>query len=69
MGGPWTYIAPAAGFGIGFLADMKLMKGMHGKAAPQPTQTSPGNAAPPAQDIQSNDGKPPPYQVQDLGKV
>jgi len=33
LGGPWTYIAPAAGFGIGFLGDMKLMKGMHKKAA------------------------------------
>jgi len=33
LGGPWTYIAPAAGFGIGFLGDMKLMKGMHKKTA------------------------------------
>ena len=32
LGGPWTIIAPAAGFGIGFLADMKLMKGLHKKA-------------------------------------
>ena len=31
LGGPWTYIAPAAGFGIGFVGDMKLMKGMHKK--------------------------------------
>ena len=31
LGGPWTYIAPAAGFGIGLVADMKFMKGMHGK--------------------------------------
>ena len=30
LGGPWTYIAPAAGFGIGLVADMKLMKHMHG---------------------------------------
>ncbi|MBE0612169.1 MAG: hypothetical protein IH604_00735 [Burkholderiales bacterium] len=30
LGGPWTYIAPAAGFGIGLVADMKFMKGMHG---------------------------------------
>ena len=29
LGGPWTYIAPAAGFGIGLIADMKLMKGHH----------------------------------------
>ena len=29
LGGPWTYIAPVAGFGIGLVADMKFMKGMH----------------------------------------
>jgi hypothetical protein len=29
LGGPWTYIAPAAGFGIGLIGDMKFMKGMH----------------------------------------
>ena len=29
LGGPWTLIAPAAGFGIGLVADMKLMKGHH----------------------------------------
>lgn len=29
LGGPWTFIAPAAGFGIGLTADMKLMKGCH----------------------------------------
>jgi hypothetical protein len=31
LGGPWTVIAPAAGFGIGLVADMKLMKGHHKK--------------------------------------
>lgn len=36
LGGPWTYIAPAAGFGIGLLADMKFMHKMHaGPANPQ----------------------------------
>lgn len=34
LGGPWTVVAPAAGFGIGLLADMKLMKGMHKGAEP-----------------------------------
>jgi hypothetical protein len=29
LGGPWTVIAPAAGFGIGMMADMTLMKGCH----------------------------------------
>lgn len=35
LGGPWTVIAPAAGFGIGLVADMKFMKGMHGKQGGQ----------------------------------
>ena len=35
LGGPWTVIAPAAGFGIGLIADMKFMKGMHGKGGRQ----------------------------------
>ncbi len=26
IGGPWIFIAPAAGFGLGLIADMKLMK-------------------------------------------
>lgn len=29
LGGPWTVIAPAAGFGLGLLGDMKLMHKMH----------------------------------------
>lgn len=35
LGGPWTVIAPAAGFGIGLVADMKLMKRFHNNAGPQ----------------------------------
>jgi hypothetical protein len=31
LGGPWTVIAPAAGFGLGLLGDMKFMHGMHGR--------------------------------------
>lgn len=27
MGGPWTWIGPAAGFGIGLVADMRMMRG------------------------------------------
>jgi len=30
LGGPWTFIAPAIGFGLGLLGDMKLMRGKHG---------------------------------------
>ena len=29
LGGPWTVIAPAAGFGVGLLADMKYMHKTH----------------------------------------
>ena len=32
MGGPWTFIGPAAGFGLGLVADIKVMKGLHRKA-------------------------------------
>jgi len=35
LGGPWTFIAPAAGFGVGLVADMKMMKGLHRKAGGQ----------------------------------
>jgi hypothetical protein len=35
LGGPWTFIGPAAGFGLGLLGDMKMMKGFHKKADPQ----------------------------------
>jgi len=44
LGGPWTVIAPAAGFGIGFLADMKMMKGMHGHKPAQPPRAQPHGA-------------------------
>ena len=30
LGGHWTITAPAIGFGLGLVADMKLMRGMHG---------------------------------------
>lgn len=46
LGGPWTIVAPAAGFGIGFLADMKMMKGMHHQQPPAPPVPAP--AAPQA---------------------
>lgn len=38
LGGPWTVIAPAAGFGIGLVADMKFMRGcqMHGRTDEKP---------------------------------
>ena len=38
LGGPWTVIAPAAGFGIGLVADMKMLRGRQ-KAGAQPADT------------------------------
>lgn len=32
LGGPWMYIAPTAGFGIGLVGDLKFMKARHRKA-------------------------------------
>ncbi len=40
LGGPWTVIAPAAGFAAGLAGDMKLMKGMHKHSTPQPKQAA-----------------------------
>jgi hypothetical protein len=31
LGGHWTITAPAIGFGVGLVGDMKLMRGMHGQ--------------------------------------
>jgi hypothetical protein len=30
LGGHWSFTAPAIGFGVGLVGDMKLMRGMHG---------------------------------------
>jgi len=30
LGGPWTSIGPALGFGLGLIGDMKLLGGRHG---------------------------------------
>lgn len=49
LGGPWTVIAPVAGFGIGFIADMKLMKRCHQKGDQRDTKlraSAPGNPEP-----------------------
>jgi len=29
LGGPWMFIVPAIGFGLGFMGDRKLMRGSH----------------------------------------
>ncbi len=33
LGGPWLYIAPAAGFGLGLIGDMKFMHNSHKNSA------------------------------------
>lgn len=38
LGGPWTFAAPAAGFAVGLVADMKMMKG-HRKAQQAETES------------------------------
>lgn len=41
LGGPWTVVAPAAGFAIGLAADMKFMKGCHMGASGHPHESRP----------------------------
>ena len=44
LGGPWTYIAPAAGFGLGLVADMKMMNGHQKSGARQANTGLPAKA-------------------------
>ena len=67
LGGPWTLIAPAAGFGIGFVADMKLMKGMHKKGDQHNTGISPKKDAEPVREIEADESKVQ-HQAPQLGK-
>lgn len=60
MGGPWTYIAPAAGFGIGFLADMKFMKGMHSTAGHERAGAAAKNDANSVRNVEMDGLKAPP---------
>jgi len=54
LGGPWTYIAPAAGFGIGLVADMKFMHGMHKKGDQQDTGRRAETDANPVRGMEAN---------------
>lgn len=69
LGGPWTVIAPAAGFGIGFLADMKMMKGMHGKRHEQPEAPVRAQQDPDPPRPGEADAIQPAYRLADPGKV
>lgn len=68
LGGPWTYIAPAAGFGIGLLADMKFMKGMHGGGGKHDTGGRANKDAEPVRGMQADESKAQ-HQLPHLGKT
>lgn len=57
LGGPWTYIAPAAGFGIGLLADMKFMHGMPKKGVQLHAIIGRKNDAGPVHAMQADESK------------
>ncbi len=68
LGGPWTYIAPAAGFGIGLVADMKFMHGHHKKADQRDARPRPPRDTDPVRGmevVESNAEQ----QAQQMGKT
>ena len=67
LGGPWTVIAPAAGFGIGFVADMKFMKGMHGGGGHHDTGVQANKDAEPVHGMEVDESKAP-HHLQHSGK-
>jgi len=68
LGGPWTFIAPAAGFGIGLVADMKFMHGHHKKGNQRETEFRPPKDADPVRgmEVDERDAR---HQVQHMGKT
>lgn len=68
LGGPWTYIAPAAGFGVGLVADMTVMKRMHGKSQTRPAPAGPDREVQPPRSIPAEEDQPR-FPLPDLGKV
>ena len=67
LGGPWTYIAPAAGFGIGLVADMKFMHKMHNNGDQRSTVARTSNDPGPILGTETDETKVP-HQVPQLGK-
>ena len=67
LGGSWTYIAPAAGFGIGLVADMKFMKGMHGGGGKHATDVRANKEADPVREVEVDENKVQ-HQTLHLGK-
>ena len=68
LGGPWTYIAPAAGFGIGLVADMKFMHGHHKKADQHDTEVLARKDADPVRAAETHSSKVG-HHVEHLGKT
>ena len=68
LGGPWTFIAPAAGFGIGLVADMKFMHGHQKKGDQRETEFRPPKDADPVRGMEV-DERNAEQQVQHLGKT
>lgn len=57
LGGPWTYIAPAAGFGLGLIGDMKFMKGMHNMGTKQAAGLPGKKDGDPVRGVEAAEGK------------
>lgn len=58
LGGPWTYVAPAVGFGIGLAGDMKFMKGMHGMGHRHDSGTQAKEDTEPVRGVGAGESKP-----------
>lgn len=57
LGGPWTVIAPAAGFGIGLVADLKFMKGHHHKGDRHDTEFRAGKDPDPVRAVEAHESR------------
>lgn len=68
LGGPWTFIAPAAGFGIGLVADMKLMKGHHKMGGQHDPGGRPKKDTDPVRGMEVDESKAE-HQVERMGKT
>ena len=67
LGGPWTYIAPAAGFAVGLAGYMKFMKGFHKQEDPPDTRIRAEKGADPVGGMEVDESKAQ-HQVQPIGK-
>ena len=65
LGGPWTYIAPAVGFGVGLIGDMKFMHKSHKHS----TNKSDENDHPDPQPFQISKNKLPDDQHRSSNKL